>query len=122
VQEFIDKIGKAAQQSASEAKLRLAVRTLGGKLDERAQALGYLLLKRHQGEEVSDENMLNILKEMVSLKVERQARESDLEALHKAPAATATAAPAAAAPSTNESATPPDAPPAQEQPEQTSEA
>jgi hypothetical protein len=87
VQEFIDRIGKAAQQSASEAKLRLAVRTIGGKLDEKAQALGHLLFRRHQGEAVSEEEMLKLLVEMTQLKADRIAREAELEALHRPPAA-----------------------------------
>lgn len=87
MQDFIDRLGKAAQQTASETRLRLAIRTLGGKLDERAQALGHLLFRRHEGEAVAEEDMLKVLKEMSDLKAERQARESELEALHQAPAA-----------------------------------
>ncbi len=85
MQEFIDRLGKAAQQTASETRLRLAIRTLGGKLDDRAQALGHLLFRRQEGETVAEEDLLKILKEMSEIKAERQAREAELEALHKAP-------------------------------------
>ncbi len=86
MQEFIDRLGKAAQQTANETKLRLAIRTLGGKLDDRAQALGHLMFRRQEGETVAEEDLLKILKEMSEIKAERQAREAELEALHKAPA------------------------------------
>ena len=84
MQDFIDRLGKAAQQTASETRLRLAVRTINGKLDDRAQALGHMLFRRHEGETVSEADMLKILKEMSDLKAERQAREAELDALHKA--------------------------------------
>ena len=108
MQEFIDRIGKAAQQSANEAKLRLAIRNAGGKLDERAQALGHLLFRRHQGESVAEEDMLKLLVEMTQLKADRQAREAELEALHRPPAAepesaSEEAAPSAEAPASQES-------------------
>ena len=115
MQEFIDRLGKAAQQTASEGRLRLAIRTLGGKLDDRAQALGHLLFRRHEGEAVAEEDMLKILKEMSDLNAERQAREAELEALHQAPAAAPAAeepAPAAEAPAA------PDAPASEEVPSQ----
>ena len=114
MQEFIDRIGKAAQQTASETRLRLAVRTLGGKLDDRAQALGHLLFRRHEGETVAEEDMLKLLREMSELKAERQAREAELEALHQAPAA----APAPAAEQPAPTAEPPASPeaPASEEP------
>ncbi len=89
MQEFIDRLGKAAQQTANETRLRLATRNLGGKLDERAQALGYLLFRRHEVETVAEEEMLKLLKEMSDLTAERHAREAELEALRQAPATTA---------------------------------
>ncbi len=85
MQEFIDRLGKAAQQTANETRLRLNIRTLGGKLDERAQALGYLLFRRNEGETVAEEDLLKLLKEMSDLNAERHAREAELEALHQAP-------------------------------------
>ncbi len=113
MQDFIDRLGKAAQQTASETRLRLAIRTLGGKLDDRAQALGHLLFRRHEGEAVSEEDMLKILKEMSDLKAEQQAREAELEALHQVPAAE----PAAEqTPPAAETPPAPDAPASQEAP------
>ena len=115
MQEFIDRIGKAAQQSANEAKLRLAIRTAGGKLDERAQALGHLMFRRHLGEAVADEGMLKLLVEMTQVQAEKHAREAELEALHRPPAAEP-------APASEEAAPSAEAPVSQEPSDQASQA
>ncbi len=103
---FFDRLGKAAQQTAAEGKLRLDIRNLQTQLDDRARSLGHLMFRQNRGEEVAEEEYTKLLDEMNRLESERQAKEVELEDLHRPeqPAAPAPAAAPAAA------ATPPPAP------------
>ena len=83
MQEFLDRFGKAAQQKASEAKMRLDIRGFNSKLDERAKELGHLMFRKHQGEVIADEDFDKLFAEMAEVLGEKKAKEAELEALHQ---------------------------------------
>ena len=92
---FFDKIGKAAQQTATEGKIRLDIRNLSGRMDDRAQALGHLMFRQHKGETIPEAEYVTILEEMTQIESERHARELELAAPEPAPAPMAAPAQAA---------------------------
>jgi len=92
---FLDRLGRAAQQTAAEGKIRLDIRNLTAQLDDRAQALGYLMFRQNRGEEIPEEEYTKILDAMNGLESERQAKEVELEDLRR-PTAPAAPAPAPA--------------------------
>jgi len=106
---FLDRLGKAAQQTAAEGKIRLDIRNITAQLDDRARALGYLMFRQNRGEEIPEEEYTKILDAMNGLESERQAKEAELEDLHRptAPAAPASAPAPAAAPAAPTSPTAP---------------
>jgi hypothetical protein len=120
---FFERFSRVAQQTANEAKLRLDIRNLGGKLDERAQALGHLVFRQHQGEAVSEPDFVKILEEMDQVVAARKGKDAELEALRQRAAAPAPAAPeprpapAAATEAPAAPAAAPEAPAAQSTPE-----
>ena len=89
---FFDRLGKAAQQTAAESKLRLDIHNLNSRLADRAQALGMLMFRQNKGEEISEEEYTKILAEMTDLDNQRQAKEAEMEDLHR-PAPVASPAP-----------------------------
>ena len=93
---FFDKIGKAAQQTATEGKIRLDIRNLSSRLDDQAQALGHLMFRQHKGETIPEAEYVKILEEMTQIESERHAKELELAAPAPAPAPMAAPAPVAA--------------------------
>ncbi len=90
---FFDKIGKAAQQTAAEGKIRLDIRNLTGRLDDRAQALGHLMFRQHKGEAIPEEEYVKLLEEMTQIEAERHAKELELATPAPAPAPAPTPSP-----------------------------
>ena len=99
---FFDKLGKAAQQTATEGKIRLDIHNLSSRLDDRALALGHLMFRQHKGETIPEEEYIKILDKMTQIEAERRAKELELAApapaSAAAPAQTAAPAPMAPAP------------------------
>ncbi len=82
---FFDKIAKAAQQAANAAQeaasdsgVQLEIHALTGKMDEHAEALGYIAYRQHKGETVSDEEVERILAEMDRIDSERKIKQAQL--------------------------------------------
>ncbi len=120
---FFDMIGKAAQQTAaaaqqtaSEGKVRLDIRNLNARLDDQARALGHLMFRQHKGETIPEEEYVKILDEMMHIEAERRAKEAELEtpAVAAAPTAAPMATPAPAPVAMATAAPMPAAAPAQE--------
>ena len=89
---FLDRLGRAAQQTAAaaqqaaaEAKAQLEIRQISGKFDEKAAELGKLVYRQQQGEDVPDADLAARLKELREIDAERAQREAELQAV-KAPA------------------------------------
>lgn len=80
---FLDRLGKAAQQTAAEGRIRLEIHNLQSRLNDRAQALGYLMLRQHRGETIPEEKYVELLEEMTKIDSERQAKEVELEDLRR---------------------------------------
>ena len=85
---FLDRLGKAAQQTAAaahqatgEGKFRLDISRLNGRLDDHATSIGHLVFRKHQGEQIPEEEYTAILQEMTEILTERQAKETELQAL-----------------------------------------
>jgi hypothetical protein len=83
---LLDRLGKAAQQTAAaaqqataEGKIWLDISRLNGRLGDRAKAIGYLVFREHQGEEIPEEEYTAILQEMTEIQTERQAKEREME-------------------------------------------
>ena len=116
---FLDRLGKsaqqaaaAAQQQANEARIRLDVRNIGGRLDEKAQVLGHLMFRQHRGETIPEEEYMKVLDEMTQIESQRQAKEVELEDMRSRWLAQQGTA-AGPAPAPAPAATPPPPPPAE---------
>jgi hypothetical protein len=91
---FFDRLGRAAQQTAAaaqqaaaEAKVQLDIRQIGGRFDEKAAALGKLVYRQQQGEEVADAELADLIKDLREIDAERAQKEAELQAM-KAPPST----------------------------------
>ncbi len=103
---FFDRLGKAAQQTAAETRIRLEINQLTGRFNEQAQALGLLMYRQSsKGEEIAEEEYTKLLDEMAQIDSQRQAREAEMEELHRPVGAAA--APPAPAPAPSPAAPPP---------------
>ncbi len=94
---FFDRLGKAAQQTAAESRIRLEIHNLGSRLNDQAQALGLLMFSQHQGETVAEEEYTKLLNEMSQTESQRKAKEAELEELRR-PLTAGAPAPSPAAP------------------------
>ena len=100
---LFDRLGKvaqqtaaAAEQAAAEGKIRLDINSLKGRLDDRAKALGHLVYRRQQGEDIAEEELAKLLEEMTQIETQRKAKEAELESLrHRGTAPAPTPAPTA---------------------------
>ncbi len=92
---LFDKLGRAAQQTAAESRIRLEIHNLGTRLNDRAQALGLLMFRQHKGETIPEEEYVKLLDELSAIDQQRRAKEGELEELHR-PVGMAEAAPAPA--------------------------
>ena len=97
---FFDRLGRAAQQTASaaqqaaaEAKVQLEIRQIDSKFDEKAAELGKLVYRQQQGEDVPDADLAARINELREIDAEHARKEAELQAMKAPVAATAQAEP-----------------------------